>query len=155
MTRGQGKAPSQRQLRVGEEIRHALARVLERGEIHDPSLSNRIVTITEVRLSPDLRNATAFVTPLGGGDVDAVLAGLKRVRSYLRHAIGQSVRLRCVPELRFEADASFDEAARIDALLRSRPVRRDVEAAASKRGEDDFDDEGRPGDDQEGRDDGA
>lgn len=124
--RRSGKAPSQRQLRVGEELRHALAHVLERADFRDPALAARPVTITEIRVSPDLRNATVFVTPLGGGGMGEVLAGLKRVRPYLRHQIAGMVELRCVPDLRFEADVSFERAGRIEQLLRSPDVRRDV-----------------------------
>lgn len=144
MTRGQGRAPGQRQLRVGEEIRHALAHVLERGEIRDPGVAGKSITVTEVRVSPDLRNATVFVTPLGGGDVATVLAGLKRVRAYLRHAVGQAVLLRHVPDLRFQADTSFEVAGRIEAVLRSAEVHQDLEAGDDAEGGD-----------QEGRDDGA
>lgn len=119
MARLRSGAPSQRQLRVGEEVRHALARVLERGNIRDPGLAGVSVTVTEVRVSPDLRNATAFVVPLGGGETEPVLAALNRARPYLRRAIGQAVKLRSVPDLKFEADASFDTAARIDSLLKA------------------------------------
>lgn len=147
MTRRQGKAPSQRQLRVGEEIRHALANLIERGEIHDPELAAGSVTITEVRVSPDLRNATAFVTPFGGGDAQPKLAALKRVKSYLRHQLAHSLTLRFAPELFFEEDTSLDQASRIDYLLRTPEVRRDL-------GADDLGD-GAVDDDQEGRDDGA
>lgn len=130
MSRGH-KPPSQRQLRVGEELRHAIANILERGDIRDPDLAGRAITVTEVRVSPDLRNATVFVVPLGGGEVSPILQGLRRARPFLRHAIAQAVELRVVPDLAFEADTSFDQASRIDALLRSPEVRRDL-------GEDDF-----------------
>ncbi|MGY8992555.1 MAG: 30S ribosome-binding factor RbfA [Rhodospirillales bacterium] len=120
-------APSQRQLRVGEELRHALAWLLERGEVYDPGIAGTTITITEVRVSPDLRNATAFVVPLGGGDVSVVLHSLTRARPFLRRAIAKSVRLRRVPNLQFSADESFDTASRIDHLLRQ---------AAFKGGED-------------------
>jgi ribosome-binding factor A len=142
MSRGQ-KPPSQRQLRVGEELRHIVANLIERGEFRDPDLLGRAITVTEVRVSPDLRNATVFVVPLGGGDVAPILAGLKRAKAYLRHEIARSVDLRMVPELWFQPDATFDEASRIDALLRSPVVRRDVEGH-------DEDDEGL----DSGRDDG-
>ncbi|TAN56500.1 MAG: 30S ribosome-binding factor RbfA [Magnetospirillum sp.] len=126
MPRG-NKAPSQRQLRVGEELRHAIANVIERDEFRDPDLQGRPITVTEVRVGPDLRNATVFVVPLGGGDVAPILAGLKRAKAFLRHEIGRAVQLRAVPDLWFQSDATFDEATRIEALLRSPEVRRDLE----------------------------
>jgi len=121
--------PSQRQLRVGEEIRHALAWILERGEIRDPAVSGLPVTVTEVRISPDLKNATAFVLPLGGGDPadhDQVLGGLERAVPFLRRRIAKSVRLKYVPRLSFIWDTSFDEAGRIDALLHEPRVLQDL-----------------------------
>ena len=127
MSRGH-KAPSQRQLRVGEELRHIIASIIERGDIRDPDLAGRAITVTEVRVSPDLKNATVFVVPLGGGEVDVVVKGLKRARSFIRHEVARQVDLRVVPDLFFEADTSFDEASKIDALLRSPEVRRDLGA---------------------------
>jgi len=118
MVRREEKAPSQRQLRVGEELRHALAWVLERGELRDPNLSPGSLTITEVRASPDLRRATVFVTPLGGGDATPVIEALTRAKSFLRHQIAKSVTLKYMPDFSFKADGSFDAAGRIDALLR-------------------------------------
>lgn len=126
MSRAGQRGPSQRQLRVGEELRHVIAMILERGDIRDPDLAGRTVTVTEVSVSPDLRNATVFVVPLGGGDVGPVIAGLKRVRPYLRHEVARSVQLRVVPDFSFVADASFENASRIDAILRSPEVLRDV-----------------------------
>lgn len=126
MTRGH-KPPSQRQLRVGEELRHVLSSVIERGDIRDPDVQGRAITVTEVRISPDLRNATVFVVPLGGQDVAPVLKGLKRARPFLRHEIAKRVDLRTVPELYFEADTTFDEASRITDLLNRPDVRRDLE----------------------------
>ena len=120
------KPPTQRQLRVGEELRHALANVIERGDFRDPDLLGRAITVTEVRVGPDLRNATVFVVPLGGGEVVPILAGLKRAKAYLRNEIGRSVQLRMVPDLSFQADTTFDEASRIDHILSSPEVRRDV-----------------------------
>jgi ribosome-binding factor A len=122
-----GQAPSQRQLRVGEELRHILADVLGRGEFRDPDLQNRVITVTEVRISPDLRNATAFVVPLGGVETDIVLPALRRVSSYLRAVIGERMRLRMVPNLFFELDGSFDYAQHIDGLLHTPIVRRDLD----------------------------
>lgn len=126
MARRDSRAPSQRQLRVGEELRHALAWCLEKGEVHDPGLAGLTVTVTEVRISPDLKNATAFVTPLGGGDASQVVGTLNRASSFLRHRIGEKVHLRHVPRLSFLADASFDNAERIDALLHDPSVARDL-----------------------------
>jgi len=126
MPRGQ-KPPSQRQLRVGEELRHVIANLIERGEFRDPDLAGRGITVTEVRVSPDLRNATVFVTPLGGGDPAPMLAGLKRAKAFLRREIGQRVQLRGVPELWFQVDTTFDEANRIELLLHSPEVRRDID----------------------------
>lgn len=126
MSRGGPKPPSQRQKRVAEEIRHALAMVLERGDLRDPVLAATPVTITEVRISPDLRNATSFVTPLGGGDVKPVLEALKRARSFLRHELATRVEMRYVPNLFFEADTSFDTFQRIDTILHDPKVLRDT-----------------------------
>lgn len=120
------KPPSQRQLRVGEELRHVIANIIERGDIRDPDVQGHAITVTEVRISPDLKNATVFVVPLGGGEVAGILAGLKRARPFLRHEIARTVDLRAVPNLSFEPDTSFDEASKIDALLRRPEVRRDL-----------------------------
>jgi len=118
MAKKRDGVPSQRQLRVGEEVRHALAWLIERGDIRDPGLQGITVTVTEVRISPDLRNATAFIVPLGGGDVAPVLEALTRARPFLRRQIATAVRLQYVPNLTFQADTSFDQASRIDGLLR-------------------------------------
>jgi ribosome-binding factor A len=131
MSRRESKAPSQRQLRVGEEVRHAIAWALERGEVRDPDVHGIAITVTEVRISPDLKNATAFVVPLGGGsegDLEKLLKGLNRAVPYLRKVIARSVQLRSVPRLNFIADVSFDEASHIDRLLRDPVVARDVAA---------------------------
>lgn len=124
------RAPSQRQLRVGEELRHALARILARGDLHDPVLEGVSVTVTEVRISPDLKNAAAFVMPLGGADTEEILAALNHACPFLRGQLGREVRLRHTPRLSFQADQSFDEAAKINALLHNPRVRRDVRPAA-------------------------
>lgn len=127
---GAGSPPgqrSQRQLRVGEELRHTIARILERGEIRDPDVAGRTITVTEVTVSPDLRAATVFVVPLGGGDVAPVLAGLKRVVPFLRRAVAREVKLRVVPDFSFQPDTSFDEAERIERILNSPAVRRDLD----------------------------
>ncbi len=126
MKRQGNKAPSQRQLRVGEELRHALAWALERGELRDPGLHGAAVTVTEVSVSPDLRNATAFVVPLGGGDGAAILDALVRARSFLRRKIAGSLRLKYTPDLNFELDTAFDRAEQIDILLKGPSVARDL-----------------------------
>jgi len=126
MSRQPSRAPSQRQLRVGEEIRHVIAQALERGEIRDPAIKGVAITVTEVRLSPDLKNATAYVVPLGGGDSKAVVDALNRASGFLRHWVAQNVRLRHVPRLTFAGDASFDEAERIENVLKNPHVQRDI-----------------------------
>lgn len=128
MKQHKNRGPSQRQLRVGELVRHALAGILQREGIEDPALFGATVTVTEVRMTPDLKLATAFLMPLGGHDVDAILAALEREKKHLRHEVARTVNLRYAPELKFVADPSFDEGARIDALLRSDRVRRDLAA---------------------------
>ena len=127
MTRGGRREPTQRQLRVGEELRHAIAHILEKNDIRDPDVAGRAITVTEVSVSPDLRHATVFVVPLGGGDNTQLLAGLKRVRSYLRHEVAYLIQLRMIPDLSFAADTSFERSSRIEALLMSPDVRRDIE----------------------------
>jgi len=126
MTKGEFKAPSQRQLRVGEELRHALAWILERGDIRDPGLGGAAVTVTEVRISPDLRNATAFVMPLGGADIPNVVEALNRAAPFVRRQVGKAVKLKRLPNLTFTADTTFDEAGRIDDLLKTPDVARDL-----------------------------
>jgi len=123
----QAKGPSQRQLRVGELIRHKLAEMLARGEIYDDVLASHVVTITEVRMSPDLRLATAYVMPLGGKDTKIVLEALTRNSKFIRGEISHAVDLRVAPEVRFREDETFEEVSRIDRLLHSDKVRRDVE----------------------------
>jgi ribosome-binding factor A len=112
-----GSGQSQRQLRVGEAIRHVLAELLIRGELHDPVLQRAHVTVSEVRMSRDLGYATAFVTALGGDLPDDVLAALERAAPYLRGEAARRLRMRFAPNLTFRVDASFAEAARIDSLL--------------------------------------
>jgi ribosome-binding factor A len=119
--------PSQRQLRVGELIRHALAGMLARGEIYDDVLASHLVTIPEVRMSPDLRLASIYVMPLGGKDVKPVLAALERNKKYIRGEIAHEVNLKFAPDIRFLADETFDEADRIERLLASNKVRRDLD----------------------------
>jgi ribosome-binding factor A len=118
---------SQRQLRVGEELRHVLARLFERGTLRDPALSGIVITVTEVRVSPDLKQATAYIMPLGGAKIADVLAGLARSAGFLRREVAKEVRLRLAPELSFTADNSFEHASRIDALLRRPEVERDLQ----------------------------
>jgi ribosome-binding factor A len=119
--------PRQRQLRVGEELRHALAQLLRPGELRDPSLRDANVTVTEVQLSPDLRNATAFVMPLAGANAPDIIAALKRSAPYLKGRIARAVRLRHVPNLTFALDNAFDRAERIATVLRSEAVERDLQ----------------------------
>ena len=120
------KQPSQRQLRVGEALRHALSDVLERGNLRDPAFRNISITVTEVRASPDLKNATAFVMPLGGEAADAIVEALGRAAPFLRSAIAKQVELRHVPRLQFKVDRSFGQADHIAALLRQPQVARDL-----------------------------
>jgi len=124
--------PSQRQQRVAELVRHALAEVLQRGDIQDEVLARHVVTIPEVRMSPDLKLATAYVMPLGGRDEQAVLKALERNKKLLRAEVAHRVNLKFAPELRFRRDETFDEAARIDALLRSDKVQQDIRSADDK-----------------------
>jgi len=126
MNKREGRTASQRQLRVGEELRHVLAQVLARGDLRDPDLVGRTITVTEVRISPDLKNATAFIVPLGGEHAPEVLKALKRCSAYLRGAIGHEVRLRAVPRLSFELDVSFDYAQRVDEILHRPEVQQDI-----------------------------
>jgi ribosome-binding factor A len=107
------KAPSQRMLRVGELIRHKIAEMLSRGDIHDDVLASHVVTIPEVRLSPDLKLATVYVMPLGGSDVKPVVAALTRNKKYIRAEVANTLNLRYAPDLRFREDETFEEATRI------------------------------------------
>jgi ribosome-binding factor A len=130
MSRGQRAAgpqgPSQRQLRAGELVRHALVDILAREELRDPDLSGVAVTVGEVRASPDLKHMTVFVAPLGGGDATGVVRGLSRCAAFLRGRLGKAAALKFTPQLHFMADGSYDEASAIDALLRSPEVARDL-----------------------------
>ena len=117
---------SQRQLRVGELVRHALAEMLARGEVHDPVLEGRLITVPEVRMTPDLRLATIYVMPLGGRDTDVVIAALERNKKFLRGEIAHRVNLKFSPDVRFRIDERFDEAERIEKLLRTPAVQRDL-----------------------------
>lgn len=123
----QGAAgPSQRQLRVGELVRHALSEILSRGEIADPDLDGVLITVPEVRMSPDLKQATAFVMPLGGRNQDKVMAGLERSRKWLRGQIARRVDLKFAPEIRFRLDTRFEDDDRVNAMLRAPDVRKDL-----------------------------
>ena len=121
------EARSQRQLRIGELIRHALSESLERRELRDPGFDGVSVTITEVKISPDMKNATAFVIPLGGVGTDRVLESLKRAAPFFRRLLSKNVSLRRLPALSFHLDKSFDNANRIDKLLKSPAVAADIE----------------------------
>ena len=130
MARGQkrdsGNMPTQRALRAGELVRHALAEIFTRGEVHDPVLEGHLITVPEVRMSPDLRMATIYVMPLGGRDLKQVIEALERNKRYLRGEIAHHVNLKFAPEIRFRADERFDEAERIEKLLRTPAVQRDL-----------------------------
>jgi ribosome-binding factor A len=117
---------SQRQLRVGELIRHAMAEMLTRGEVHDPVIESHMITVPEVAVSPDLRLATIYVMPLGGRDAKPVLDALERNKKFLRGEIAHRINLKFAPDIRFRIDERFDEAERIDRLLRSPAVARDL-----------------------------
>lgn len=140
MSRRTERPVGQRPLRVGEALRHALADVFERGELRDPALAGVSLTVTEVRISPDLRNATAFVMPLGGGDSTAILGALERAAPFLRRRVAEAVNLRYAPALTFRTDDSFDYANHIDELLHDPAVARDLEEAPDD-GDDDEDGE--------------
>lgn len=114
-------------LRVGELVRHALAQVFSRGEIDDPVLEGAVMTVPEVRMSPDLKLASAYVMPLGGANADAVVEALNRHHRFIRGRIAPTLDLKFAPDLRFFVDTTFAEADRIDALLRSEKVRRDLD----------------------------
>jgi ribosome-binding factor A len=125
--KSQSGPPSQRQLRIGELIRHKLAEMLTRGEIHDDVIASHVITVPEVRLSPDLKLATAFVVTLGDTDIKEVLAALERNKRYIRAELAQAVNLKFAPDIRFRRDETFEEASRIDALLASAKVRQDID----------------------------
>ncbi|MEE2565454.1 30S ribosome-binding factor RbfA [Hyphobacterium marinum] len=120
------KMPSQRQLRAGELIRHALVDILQRGPLRDPALDGVIITVTEVRPSPDLKSAKVYVAPMGGEDREGQIRALNRGASFLRGRLGQAIDMKFTPELRFHADDRFDAASRIDAILARPEVARDL-----------------------------
>jgi ribosome-binding factor A len=125
---GGARAPSQRQMRVAEEIRHVLAGVLARTEFRDPELAGEHITVTEVRVGPDLRHATAFVARLGRSDVEVLLPALRRVAPFLRSQLAHALRLRVAPDLSFQPDTALDYAMHIDTLLHSPDVARDLKS---------------------------
>src|SRR5664280_3237374 len=118
---------SQRQLRVGELVRHAIAELLTRGDVHDPVIEGHLITVPEVRMTADLRLATIYIMPLAGRDTDEVLAAFERHRNFLRGEIGHRVNLKFAPDIRFRIDDRFAEAERIEKLLRSPAVKKDLE----------------------------
>ncbi len=117
---------SQRQLRVGETVRHAVADILVNGSVHDQDLEGHIITVPEVRMSPDLKLATIYVMPLGGRDTEIVIAALERNKKFLRGEVARRVNLKFAPDLRFRVDDRFDEAERIEKLLRTPAVQKDL-----------------------------
>jgi ribosome-binding factor A len=119
--------PTQRQLRVAEEIRHVLAALFERRDFRDPDLAEAEITVAEVRIAPDLKHATAFVSRLGRPDVDALLPALKRATPYLRGQVAHALRLKFAPDLTFQPDNAIDYATKIDRLLHQPEVARDLE----------------------------
>ena len=135
-SRRRAGGPSQRQLRVGEELRHALARILARARLDDPALADTSLTVTEVRLSPDFKAATVFVVPLGGGSTDSI-AALNRAAGYFRGRLAREVTLRHCPRLAFAADRSFDHVDRVQAILDRPHVRQDLEPGAEDGGDGD------------------
>jgi ribosome-binding factor A len=129
--------PSQRQLRVGELLRHALSEILRRGEVRDADLAGVSVTVTQVIPSPDMRHATVFCEPLGGKNVVAVIAALNRHKGFLRGEMGRMIAIKFTPELRFVEDTSFAEAEKIETLLKSARVAKDLSQAAGEESEGD------------------
>ncbi|WP_461382134.1 30S ribosome-binding factor RbfA [Devosia indica] len=119
--------PSQRMLRVGELVRHALAGLFARGDIEDEALAGAVVTVPEVRMTPDLKIANAYVMPLGGTHAEEIVAALNRHRKFIRGRVAPQIDLKYAPEIRFFVDDTFEEAGRIDALLRSDRVKRDLD----------------------------
>ena len=135
--RDRSTGPTQRQLRVGEALRHALAEILRRGDIRDPDLAGVSVTITQVKPSPDMRHATVFCEPLGGKNAKAIVAALNKHKGYLRGEMGHLITMKFTPELRFLEDESFAEAQKIETLLKSSRVQQDLAAPDAAPNEDD------------------
>ncbi len=119
--------PSQRALRVGELVRHALAAMFARGEIDDDALRGSVITVPEVRMSPDLKLANAYIMPLGGMHAEEIVAALNRHRKFVRGRVAPQINMKFAPEVRFYVDETFEEASRIDSLLRSDKVQRDLD----------------------------
>ncbi|MDH6230997.1 ribosome-binding factor A [Mesorhizobium soli] len=133
MSRSTSSGPSQRQLRVGEQVRHALSEVLHRGEVRDDLIETTVISISEVRMSPDLKIATAFVSPLGAPDDKAVVEALNRHARFIRGRASHSLRqMKYMPEFRFRLDTSFDNFTKINELLKSPEVQRDLGADDDK-----------------------
>jgi len=130
--RPESSGASQRQLRVSELIRHALAEILTQGSVHDPALEGHIITVPEVRMSPDLKLATVYVMPLGGREAKSIVEALERNKKYLRGEVGHRVNLKFAPDLRFRIDERFDEAERIEKLLKTPAVQRDLDSGADE-----------------------
>ena len=136
MSRFASTGPSQRQLRVGEQVRHALSDVLQRGEVRDDVIEATVISVSEVRMSPDLKIATAFVSPLGAKDDDAIIKALARNAKFIRGRVSGALKqLKYMPEFRFRLDTSYDNMTRIDALLRSPEVARDLDAEGEEKEE--------------------
>jgi ribosome-binding factor A len=128
MSRFSNSGPSQRQLRVGEQVRHALSDVLARGEVRDDLIETTVISVSEVRMSPDLKIATAFVSPLGAKDNDAIIKALAKNAKFIRGRVSGALRqMKYMPEFRFRLDTSYDNMAKIDELLRSPEVKRDLD----------------------------
>jgi ribosome-binding factor A len=134
-SRSQTTGPTQRQLRVGEMLRHALVDVLRRGDIRDPDLAGVSVTVTQVKPSPDMKHATVFCEPLGGRNAKQVVAALNRHKGFLRGELGHLIAIKFTPELRFVEDESFAEAEKIETILKSERVQRDLAAPPDDDGE--------------------
>ena len=128
----QSEGPSVRVLRVGEQVRHVLSEILARGDVHDDILATHPVSVTEVRMSPDLRHATVFVKPLLGKDEEAVIKALRTNTAYLQREVAHRIRMKYAAKLKFLADESFDEASHIDKLLRDPKVARDLASGESE-----------------------
>ena len=128
MSKFSAKGPSQRQLRVGENVRHALTQLLQRGEVQNETLQSTLVSVSEVAMSPDLKIATAYVSPLGGGDAKTIIKALAENARFIRGRLARELgQMKYMPEFRFREDTSFDNYSRIDAILQSDAVKRDLE----------------------------